>query len=65
MADFLIDMKDSISHCVNNYLDSVNMDYSQYGKPPVSSQDVVGRCLGNLIGTLSVVAQSLDYLLLL
>jgi hypothetical protein len=28
----------------------------QNGMPPVSSRDVVGRCLGNLIGTLFVVA---------
>jgi hypothetical protein len=47
---------------LNQELESLNVSFD-IGMPPVSSQDVVGRCLGNFIGTLSVgCIKSLDHL---
>ena len=50
-----------INKIVDAYLSFVNYDYS--GMPPVQSQDVVGRCLGNFLGKLpsAIVASPSDY----
>ena len=52
MDDFVIETMNYMADCVNNYLDTANMELDvspQNGMPPVPSQDVVGRYLGNSI----------------